>query len=386
MRLPTPGPGLAGAAATFAGIGLARFAYTPLIPAMVEAGWFSAAQSAYLGAANLLGYLVGAITANRLAAMLGVPRLARLSLAGVVASFLLCATPAPFAWFALWRFVSGVTGAVLMIAGVSAAIGAVPAASRADTAARVFTGIGLGALLSAVVVPMLLRAGVGTAWLTLGGLALSACLLAWPAWGRLPAPDGATTDTGRPAGRLLVLTGTTLAAYALDAVGFIPHTVFWVDYLARGRGLGMDAAGVQWALFGLGAVAGPALAGLVARHLGWRRALVGILAVKAGIVALPLAMPGPAVLAASSLVMGALVPGTVAVTSARMAELAGITDHRRVWGWATTAFALFQAGAGYALAAVFEHTGSYLALFAISSTALLAAVALAWSSPAGSDR
>ncbi|WP_163144359.1 YbfB/YjiJ family MFS transporter, partial [Arhodomonas sp. KWT] len=68
MRLPTPGPGLAGAAATFAGIGLARFAYTPLIPAMVEAGWFSAAQSAYLGAANLLGYLVGAITANRLAA------------------------------------------------------------------------------------------------------------------------------------------------------------------------------------------------------------------------------------------------------------------------------------------------------------------------------
>ncbi|WP_018718819.1 YbfB/YjiJ family MFS transporter [Arhodomonas aquaeolei] len=386
MRLPTAGPGLAGAAATFTGIGLARFAYTPLIPAMVDAGWFSAAQAAYLGAANLLGYLIGALTADRLASALGVPRLARVSMAGLVASFLLCATPAPFTWFALWRLISGITGAVLMIAGVSAAIGAVPAARRAQTTARVFTGIGVGVLLAAVVVPLLLRAGLGAAWLALGGLALGACLLAWPAWGRLSAPEGASAGNGGATGRLLALTGTTLAAYALDAVGFIPHTVFWVDYLARGRELGMDAASAQWALFGLGAVAGPALASFAARHLGWRRALVGVLAAKAGIVALPLAVPGPAVLAASSLVMGALVPGTVAVTSARIAELAGIADHRRVWGWATIAFALLQAGGGYALAAVFERTDSYLALFAISTAALLAAVALAWSSPAGTGR
>src|SRR5215207_7251621 len=39
--------------AILVGIGLARFAYTPLIPALVEAGWFTPAQAAYLGAANL---------------------------------------------------------------------------------------------------------------------------------------------------------------------------------------------------------------------------------------------------------------------------------------------------------------------------------------------
>ena len=40
---------LAGLCASLVGIGLARFAYTPLIPALIAAGWFSPAAAAYLG-------------------------------------------------------------------------------------------------------------------------------------------------------------------------------------------------------------------------------------------------------------------------------------------------------------------------------------------------
>ena len=43
---------LCGLCASLVGIGLARFAYTPLLPAIIGAGWF--------GAANLAGYLAGA--------------------------------------------------------------------------------------------------------------------------------------------------------------------------------------------------------------------------------------------------------------------------------------------------------------------------------------
>ena len=57
--------GLAGGIATLLGIGMARFAYTPLIPALVDAGWFSTHDAAYLGAINLLGYLLGAALAHR---------------------------------------------------------------------------------------------------------------------------------------------------------------------------------------------------------------------------------------------------------------------------------------------------------------------------------
>ena len=47
--------------ASLVGIGLARFAYTPLLPVVVDAHWFEASAAAYLGAANLAGYLAGAL-------------------------------------------------------------------------------------------------------------------------------------------------------------------------------------------------------------------------------------------------------------------------------------------------------------------------------------
>src|SRR5690242_3783640 len=62
---------LAGLAATLVGVGLARFAYTPLLPALIAAGWFPPASAAYLGAANLAGYLAGALVARTLAARIG---------------------------------------------------------------------------------------------------------------------------------------------------------------------------------------------------------------------------------------------------------------------------------------------------------------------------
>ena len=59
-----PGPwrgAIAAFCALLVGIGLARFAYTPLLPALVDGNWFSTSQAAYLGAANLAGYLAGAV-------------------------------------------------------------------------------------------------------------------------------------------------------------------------------------------------------------------------------------------------------------------------------------------------------------------------------------
>ena len=47
----------AGLCASLVGIGLARFGYTPLIPPLIEAHWFAAADVVTLGAANLAGVI-----------------------------------------------------------------------------------------------------------------------------------------------------------------------------------------------------------------------------------------------------------------------------------------------------------------------------------------
>lgn len=55
---------LSGFCASLIGIGLSRFAYTPLVPELIRAHWFNPSQAAYLGAANLAGYLAGALLAR----------------------------------------------------------------------------------------------------------------------------------------------------------------------------------------------------------------------------------------------------------------------------------------------------------------------------------
>src|SRR5215471_1098368 len=58
---------IAALSANLVGIGLARFGYTPLIPALIAAGWFVPLEAVYLGAANLAGYLAGALGTRALA-------------------------------------------------------------------------------------------------------------------------------------------------------------------------------------------------------------------------------------------------------------------------------------------------------------------------------
>jgi len=70
-------PAAAGLCASLVGLGLARFAYTPLIPALIAAKWFSPAEAVYLGAANLAGYLAGALIARELGHRAGAVRTLR---------------------------------------------------------------------------------------------------------------------------------------------------------------------------------------------------------------------------------------------------------------------------------------------------------------------
>lgn len=364
---------LTGMMATLAGIGVARFSYTPLLPALIQHEWFSASQAAYLGAANLLGYLIGALTAHALSERFHPRWVVAGAFGSIALSFLLCASPGAFAVFFFWRLVSGIAGAVLMVVGPSMALAATPSNRKPMVGALVFTGIGLGALLSATVVPLLLGLSLTATWLALGALSLLAGLICDRGITRLPdrpdQPAQGAEQAHAAAGPAFVVL-LVMAAYALDAAGFVPHTVFWVDYLAREQGLGTHDASLQWAIFGLGAVLGPLLAGFVARRLGWHNGLALAFLAKAMAVALPLVSVAIISRSLSSLIVGAMIPGIVALTSGRLAELVGPRAHKRIWGQATAAFAAAQALSGYGMSALYDALGSYYPLFAMGSAML----------------
>lgn len=97
---------MAGASASL--IGLARFASTPLLPAIIGAHWFSESTAAYLGAANLGGYLAGALLAGPMTRRAAPANVLRAMMLAATVAFVACAFPVSFLWF----FV--VTGALLV--------------------------------------------------------------------------------------------------------------------------------------------------------------------------------------------------------------------------------------------------------------------------------
>ncbi len=366
----------AGFAGSLVGIGLARFAYTPLIPVLIEAGWFAPSDVVYLGAANLAGYLAGALAARTMAAKFSARLVLRAVMLLAAVAFFACAVPISFSWYFIWRFLSGLAGGAVMVLAASTILPNVPVHRRGLAGGIIFTGVGLGIALSGTLVPILLIFGLTGTWIGLGVISLVLTLAAWSGW----PTDAPGVKSSQPvpmsnafANRFLAL----YVVYALVAVGMVPHMVFLVDYVTRGLGQGFHAGAVQWIVFGIGAVSGALITGRMADRFGFRTALRFWLVVEAAAVAATAFISGGS-LYATSFIAGLFVPGMVPLVVGYTLDLAGgdAALHRAAWSYATTAFALGQAAAAYGFSYLFERTGSYVSLFELAGAALAIALVI----------
>jgi len=363
----------AGLCAILVGIGIARFAYTPLLPALIEAGWFEPSAAAYLGAANLIGYLAGAIVARRIARATSAVAVLRASMALSALSCFACAVPVAFAWYFAWRFLAGFAGGGLVALAAPTVLPLVDPARRGLASGAIFTGVGIGIAAAGTLVPLLLDRGPAMAWIGLGIVGTALTMWSWTAWPRGEAPVPPAPPRTAPAAMKPLY-----VAYALNAVGLVPHMVFLVDFVARGLGQGVESGARYWILYGVGALFGPILAGHVGDRIGFGPALRLAFVLQAGLVGMLAAAPSPPLLMLSSLVMGAFTPGVVPLVLGRTQELlpGDRVAQGAAWSVATTAFAIGQAVAAYGFSWLFAMTGDHRLLFGLGAAALLAALAL----------
>ncbi|MFM0221407.1 YbfB/YjiJ family MFS transporter [Paraburkholderia dipogonis] len=365
---------LAGLCGSLVAIGLARFAYTPLIPSLIQAHWFTSSQAVTLGAANFAGYLVGALIGRPLAAALSNRSALRMLMAVVTAAFFACAYPLSVSWFFTWRLLSGISGGAIMVLVATSILPHIPAPRRGFVSGMIFLGLGLGIAASGTLIPKLLHYGLHTTWIGLGVVALVLTALSWFGWPSTnpPAavvPSGAH-DAVRPQGFTLRV---LYAQYAANALGLVPAMVLLVDYIARGLGRGAAIGADYWVLYGLAAIAGPVICGNVADRIGFGKAYrVGLL-LQAAAVAMLAFSGNSLVLAASTVILGIFTPGIVPLVLGRIHELVphDHTEQRAAWSRATTAFALFQALGGYGYSYLFSHThNDYALIFTCGAVAL----------------
>ena len=355
---------VAGFALIGSGLCLARYAYTPLIPALIDEGWTSKAGAGYLGAFNCLGYMVGCVGALQLPRFISIRLLLRLSLAFTTLGLLMCAWNGGFAWLALGRAITGFGGASLVVHTPAIALEHVPEAWKKVSNGIVFAGAGSTIALVSLLLPVFLPEGVTAGWLFESALALAATIIAWSLTGNAPA---VARDQRRPIAPLeaplqrpLALVGS---AYLLAAIGITPHMLFLSDYLHRDLGASVAASSQLFALVGLGSLLGAVASGLLARLGGTFGALLFTYLLGAGAVAMVLLSNSFTVIAASAFCIGFFLMQCVALTSVRTGEIAGPERHPHWWGILTFGFGLGLALGAYGFSGLLSLDYSYIDTF-----------------------
>src|SRR5215471_704925 len=140
---------------SFIGAGLVRFAYTPLLPVLIESRWFDTSATVYLSAANPAGALFGAVTSTWLARRCSKVFILRGMNVLATLSLLACACPISLEWYFSWRFLSGVaTGATIVLVAATF-LPHVPADRKGVASGLIFVGLSLGIAATGHISPIL---------------------------------------------------------------------------------------------------------------------------------------------------------------------------------------------------------------------------------------
>lgn len=287
-------------------LGLGRFAYALLLPAMRADLHWSYADAGAMSTANAVGYLLGALAAAPIGRRFGDRIVFAIGLLLTSIAVGASGLTADFSALLVLRALAGFTGALAFVtgAGLTSFAAANRSASQASTWLGIyFAGAGIGITVSALgVPPVLLSMGWRAGWMMLGALAFLGTLYGCLVLRKIPRHHyGARHSRGRWSPLFMA---PTLLSYGLFGAGYIAYATFIIAFLRTNEGFTSASVIVFWTVMGLAAVAAAFVWGPVLGRLrgGWGTAST-ITVMTVGTV-LPLLWPEPAVAYLSSLAFG----------------------------------------------------------------------------------
>ncbi len=319
-----PGPlgvAVAGLVSLAVAMGIGRFAFTPILPMMLRDGVIDLPGASWLASANYAGYLVGALLCAaspwlgaRLARHGPAPTARiRAGLVATAALTLAMAVPVAATW-PLFRFAAGIASAVVFVYSTGWCLGRLAACGRSPLGGVMFTGPGVGIVVSGLVASGLVAANgrADAAWLVFGAMAIVLSASVWPilrsdADGGARRVEPARGGAGHPGSRPRRGSGAEIAcfsvAYGLAGFGYIVTATF-LPVIARLALPGSPALDLFWPIFGVGIVVGALLSTRLRVAGDLRRLLAAAYALQALGVGIGIVSPTEAGFAAGSLLLG----------------------------------------------------------------------------------
>lgn len=382
-------------------MGIGRFAFTPILPLMIQEGTVHLAQTAWLSSSNYIGYLVGALSLLKskrhpLFVMLGLT---------LVALTTWLASLSSFGWLLVLRFLAGVASAWVLVSISAFAINWLKS-RQVISSGLIYTGVGIGITLTGLICSYFIfqSATVNVAaqsslsplssrlWQYLGVIALLATLLVTfllakinsksPSTAAAKAnPSKAThtnpTSSSIPPPAKLKL-ANVLTAYGLFGFGYILPATF-LPQIAK-QWLSGQSYLLIWPFFGLAAALSVVLSqGLQRRYNNV--SLLGVWRVSQIIMAVGTLLPALWQSLAGLMLSALMVGGTfMVVTMAGLQVAASQVTHYPKYNLSALMTASFAFGQliGPLTALIATGKNIWLALLPVSAIVLLIGVALLW--------
>jgi predicted MFS family arabinose efflux permease len=360
---------VAGLLALAVGMGIGRFAFTPILPMMQEDAGVSIAMGGWLASANYVGYLLGALSVMGL--RMRATSAIRAGLVTIGLATLAMGLESGLAWWLALRAIAGVASAWVLIHVSAWCLERLAALGRLGLTNTVFAGVGAGIVLAGGLCLALMHAGAGSAraWTALGAISLVLAIGIWPAFRRdASAPAGAERAKMRAVAwdreslRLVLCYGAFGFGYIIPAT-FLP---------VMARQVIRDPAvfGWSWPVFGAAAM-GSTLAVAALRSLMSNRRLW---IVSHLVMALGIALPMVWSSIVAVMLAGLLVGGTfMVVTMVGMQEARSVAGAQATGLMAalTSAFALGQIAGPIVVSYVVAAGGGFSAALLVADVVLL---------------
>jgi predicted MFS family arabinose efflux permease len=234
-------------------MGVGRFAYTPLLPAMQNQFGFSDEIAGSIASVNYLGYLLGALLCFKNMRAATKLRLFRISLiSSIITTAWMGLVAQTDAWMIL-RLVSGMASAGIFIIGSSIVMGRLPQ-SKNSLCMLIYSGVGVGIALSGVLSPVMIKYfNVQISWMGLSLICFPLSLVCW--FVLIPSADESKADlhsNGAIKFEYPLLLPWLIVAYFCEGFGYIISGTFIVSFLQGQSGF-FSSGPVAWTIVGLAA-------------------------------------------------------------------------------------------------------------------------------------
>jgi len=274
-------------------LGVARFAYTPLLPLMQQQAGLGIAAAGWLAAINYAGYLSGALIASRISSLVLKDKLYRIGMVLAIVSTLVMGLTTNVVVWALSRYVAGLTSAAAMLLSTGLIMNWLIRHNHRSEMGIHFAGIGLGIAGCAGAVMLF------TPWLDWReqwfAFTLLGCVLLVPALRWLPPPDASgVTSSGqklqdKPPSRLYLR--VFMAAYFCAGFGYVVSVTFIVAIVNQLPVLS-GWGNLVFLAIGVGAAPACIIWDLIARRTGDLNALILAAMLQIAGILLPVLLPG----------------------------------------------------------------------------------------------